>query len=119
MVSTKAKRRIVIALVAGVGFVIGLMMVPPPNQAEAAWTKRGHQCLLENLQHVGSDTAAGFIQQACFSCTPVSRCASPPQATTRLSYLRAPRVAACSSRGGSVFNQVGQCSTATPNDLSL
>ena len=29
----------------------------------------------------------------------------PPQTTPRLSYLRAPRVAACSSRGGSVFNR--------------
>ncbi len=29
----------------------------------------------------------------------------PPQATTRLSYMRTPRVAACSSRGGSVFNR--------------
>ena len=65
MVLTKAKRLIVIALVAGVGFVIGLMMVPPPNQAEAACTKRGYQCMLENLQHVGSDAAAEMIRRAC------------------------------------------------------
>ena len=66
--STHTRRNMMTYAALGVAIAIGLMfwaLGNAPAGAQSGMTAEQAECLLENLDQVGSDTAASLIAQAC------------------------------------------------------
>ncbi len=70
MISTTAKRGMVIALVAGFSFGVGALLVPPPEKAMAAnhfYPTQVANCIIQHIEGMGSDVATKALVFACQS----------------------------------------------------
>jgi len=66
--STHTRRNMMTYAALGVAIAIGVMfwaLGNAPAGAQSSMTEEQAECLLDNLDQVGSDTAASLIAQAC------------------------------------------------------
>jgi Na+/phosphate symporter len=69
----ETRRNTMTVAAVAVSGAIGLMlwaMAHAPAGAQTGMTEKQAQCLLDNLDNVGSDTAASLIAQACAALSP-------------------------------------------------
>ncbi len=68
MTISSMRRWLVVAAVAAFSFGVGMLMIPPPEEAEAQpYSKPIANCILDHIEGLGSDRAASILVLACES----------------------------------------------------